>query len=223
MWEKIRVVFTIPELRGKIFFTLGMLAIYRLGFHISLPIADQEAMNAFAGSAGGLADVFKTVAIFSGSALNQATIFGLGIMPYISASIIFQLLGSVYPPLAQLQKEVHGNIELLPSLESELPFVCYVNDEGKLKNMSNNPFMGWLNNHHPLLPHTYVYGPVVLFGGCDDDGNEVTPEVPQVTDEWAWGADVPLATARLETRRLFAAKHGRARPKRITNMVGKDI
>ncbi len=105
MWEKIRVVFTIPELRGKIFFTLGMLAIYRLGFHISLPIADQEAMNAFAGSAGGLADVFKTVAIFSGSALNQATIFGLGIMPYISASIIFQLLGSVYPPLAQLQKE----------------------------------------------------------------------------------------------------------------------
>ena len=82
-----------------------MLAIYRLGFHINLPIADQDALNNFAGQTGGLADIFKTVAIFSGSALTQATIFGQGIMPYISASIIFQLLGSVYPPLAQLQKE----------------------------------------------------------------------------------------------------------------------
>ena len=105
MWEKIRVVFTIPELRRKIFFTLGMLAIYRLGFQINLPIVDQDKMTAFSDQGGGLADIFERVAMFSGSDLNQATIFGLGIMPYISASIIFQLLGSVYAPLAQLQKE----------------------------------------------------------------------------------------------------------------------
>ncbi|GMQ80557.1 MAG: preprotein translocase subunit SecY [Planctomycetia bacterium] len=105
MWEKIRVVFTIPELRQKIGLTLLLLAVYRIGWQIPLPIVNQDAMTAFAQKEGGLADVFRTVAVFSASQLNQATIFGLGIMPYISASIIFQLLGSVWEPLEKLQKE----------------------------------------------------------------------------------------------------------------------
>ncbi|MCH2113462.1 MAG: preprotein translocase subunit SecY [Pirellulales bacterium] len=105
MWEKIRVVWQIPELRRKILLTLGLLAIYRLGFQIALPIVDIDRVDAAAGQTGGMADVLQAVAIFSASQLNQVTIFGLGIMPYISASIIFQLLGSVYPPLEALQKE----------------------------------------------------------------------------------------------------------------------
>ncbi len=105
MWEKLRVVFTIPELRQKIGLTLLLLAVYRIGWQIPLPIVNQDAMTAFAQKEGGLADVFRTVAVFSASQLNQATIFGLGIMPYISASIIFQLLGSVWEPLEKLQKE----------------------------------------------------------------------------------------------------------------------
>jgi len=107
MWEKIRVVFTIPELRQKILLTLLLLAIYRVGWAIPLPIVDTKHMSAFFGQAGqsGLGALFDQVAMFSASRLNQATIFGLGIMPYISASIIFQLLGSVYPPLEKLQKE----------------------------------------------------------------------------------------------------------------------
>ena len=105
MWEKLRVVFTIPELRQKILLTLLLLAIYRIGWQIPLPIVDQQKMTAFASSGGGLADLFQTVAVFSASNLGQATIFGLGIMPYISASIIFQLLGSVWAPLERLQKE----------------------------------------------------------------------------------------------------------------------
>ena len=107
MWEKIRVIFTIPELRRKILLTLLFLAIYRVGWHIPLPIFDQQKMDAaFSGeAAGGMGDLMNQMAIFSGSQLGQATIFGLGIMPYISASIIFQLLGSVYPPLEKLQKE----------------------------------------------------------------------------------------------------------------------
>jgi preprotein translocase subunit SecY len=107
MWEKTRVIFTIPELRQKIILTLLLLAIYRIGWQIPLPIADYHKMTALFSSKadGGLADVFDKVAVFSASKLNQATIFGLGIMPYISASIIFQLLGSVYPPLEKLQKE----------------------------------------------------------------------------------------------------------------------
>ena len=107
MWEKIRVIFTIPELRQKILLTLGLLAIYRIGWQIPLPIVDHKAMEAFfqQGGPGGLGDFLRMVQTFSASQLSQATIFGLGIMPYISASIIFQLLGSVYPPLEKLQKE----------------------------------------------------------------------------------------------------------------------
>ncbi len=105
MLEKFLVVWKIPELRQKILLTLLMLAIYRVGFQVSLPILDQQAVQDFNKQEGGLGDILKTVAIFSASPLNQVTIFGLGIMPYISASIIFQLLGSVYPPLERLQKE----------------------------------------------------------------------------------------------------------------------
>jgi preprotein translocase subunit SecY len=108
MWEKIRVVFTIPELRQKILLTLFLLAVYCLGSQIPLPMIDHTKMTALFSSEGGqqgLGALFDQVAMFSASSLKQATIFGLGIMPYISASIIFQLLGSVYPPLEKLQKE----------------------------------------------------------------------------------------------------------------------
>jgi len=105
MWEKIRVIFTIPELRKKIGLTLLLLAIYRVGWQIPLPIIDNENMMSFFSNSSGLGGLLEHVAIFSASQLNQATIFGLGIMPYISASIIFQLLGSVWKPLEELQKE----------------------------------------------------------------------------------------------------------------------
>ena len=106
MWEKLRVVFTIPELRKKILFTLGLLAVYRVGWQIPLPVVDQTKMTAFFGETNqGMGQLFQQVAVFSAAQLNQITIFGLGIMPYISASIIFQLLGSVWGPLERLQKE----------------------------------------------------------------------------------------------------------------------
>jgi preprotein translocase subunit SecY len=105
MWEKIRVVWQIPELRQKILLTLLMLAVYRVGFQIQLPIIDQAAVKQFTSQSGGLSDMLAAVAVLSATQLDNVTIFGLGIMPYISASIIFQLLGSVYPPLEQLQKE----------------------------------------------------------------------------------------------------------------------
>ncbi|HPP53576.1 MAG TPA: preprotein translocase subunit SecY, partial [Thermoguttaceae bacterium] len=87
--------------------TLVMLAIYRIGWQIPLPIVNRQHMTEWFKEQAktGLGQIFEYAAIFSASQLNQATIFGLGIMPYISASIIFQLLASVYPPLEQLQKE----------------------------------------------------------------------------------------------------------------------
>lgn len=106
MWEKIRVVFTIPELRQKILLTLLFLAIYRVGWWIPLPIVDNVKMAEVLGQGdGGLGAILKQVATFSATQLDQASIFGLGIMPYISASIIFQLLSSVWRPLEELKKE----------------------------------------------------------------------------------------------------------------------
>jgi preprotein translocase subunit SecY len=106
MWEKIRVVFTIPELRQKILLTLGLLAVYRIGWQVYLPFVDQQVMErALKSDNSTLGNLLSQVAVFSASQLGSATIFGLGIMPYISASIIFQLLGSVWGPLERLQKE----------------------------------------------------------------------------------------------------------------------
>jgi preprotein translocase subunit SecY len=99
-------MFTIPELRQKILLTMLFLAIYRVGWQIPLPVIDREAMKSvFQSPNSTLGSFFSQAAVFSASQLTMATIFGLGIMPYISASIIFQLLGSVWGPLEQLQKE----------------------------------------------------------------------------------------------------------------------
>src|SRR4051794_37760334 len=102
---KLKAIFIIPELRQKILLTLLFLAIYRIGYSIPLPFVDQREMYKNLGGGGALGNILNYVSMFSGGNLSHATVFGLGIMPYISASIIFQLLGAVYPPLEKLQKE----------------------------------------------------------------------------------------------------------------------
>jgi preprotein translocase subunit SecY len=100
-------VFRIPDLRNKVLFTLGMLTVYRIGFYVPIPGVDQEQLAAhFAAAGGGAAEqAVELFAMFTGGALGQSTIFGLGIMPYISASIILQILVTVVPALEKLQKE----------------------------------------------------------------------------------------------------------------------
>lgn len=109
MIEKLLTVFRIPELRYKIFLTLGLLAVYRLGYFIPLPIIDQAnlklALESQSQDANGLGRAMQVLQLFSAASIGMSTIFGLGIMPYISASIIFQLFATVYPPLEKLQKE----------------------------------------------------------------------------------------------------------------------
>jgi len=107
MLEKLRIIFTIPDLRRKILLTLALLAVYRVGWQIPLPIIDQTEVAQFAKSMEGstLGGFLSKVSVFSASQLTNATIFGLGIMPYISASIILQLMGTVYKPLEDLRKE----------------------------------------------------------------------------------------------------------------------
>ena len=107
MLEKLRIIFTIPDLRNKVLLTIALLAVYRIGWQIPLPIIDQAQISEFAKSlsSGTMGQFLEKVSVFSASQLTQATIFGLGIMPYISASIIMQLLTHVVPSLEQLRKE----------------------------------------------------------------------------------------------------------------------
>ncbi|RRA47810.1 preprotein translocase subunit SecY [Acidipila sp. EB88] len=103
MLEKFLNIFRIPELRNRILFTFAMLAVYRLGSYIPIPGINTSALASFFNHMGG--SPLGLVDLFNGGNLRRMTVFALGIMPYITASIIFQLLTVVYEPLARLQKE----------------------------------------------------------------------------------------------------------------------
>jgi preprotein translocase subunit SecY len=107
MLSAFRNALKIPELRGKILFTVAIIAIYRLGSHLPVPGVDFDAVHAFLTNPGARDPngAFTLINLFSGGALTQFAIFALGIMPYITSSIIMQLLQVVIPRLEQLQKE----------------------------------------------------------------------------------------------------------------------
>ena len=102
-------IFRIPDLRNRVLFTLSMLLIYRIGFWIPLPGVDQTRLKEFADQAsqdsGGFGRFIEYASIFTGGDFGRSTIFGLGIMPYITAAIIFQLLQTAVPRLQELKKE----------------------------------------------------------------------------------------------------------------------
>ncbi|CAG0950816.1 Protein translocase subunit SecY [Geobacteraceae bacterium] len=103
MIEAFQNIFRIPELKKRVLFSLGMLAVYRIGCHIPTPGIDSTALaHFFAQARGTLLGLFD---MFSGGALEKLTVFALGIMPYISSSIIFQLLTVVVPAIEKLSKE----------------------------------------------------------------------------------------------------------------------
>src|SRR5436305_885905 len=103
MFEKLANIFRVPDLRTRVLFALAMLAVYRLGGHIPTPGINADLLSQFFDQQRGT--VLGFVDLFSGGNLRRLTIFALGIMPYITASIILQLLTVVYEPLARLQKE----------------------------------------------------------------------------------------------------------------------
>lgn len=110
MLDKLIGIMSIADLRRKLLLTMVLLAVYRMGFWIPLPIVNQERMQANLeklqqGQFGSIGSILQTASLFSASQAGYNTIFGLGIMPYISCSIVFQLLATVYPPLERMQKE----------------------------------------------------------------------------------------------------------------------
>ncbi len=103
MFEKFANIFRIPDLRKRILFTLALLAVYRVGGHIPVPGINWQMFSQFLEQNRGT--LLGFVDLFSGGQFRRMTVFALGIMPYITASIILQLLTVVYEPLAKLQKE----------------------------------------------------------------------------------------------------------------------
>src|SRR5437763_12037341 len=103
MLEKLANIFRVADLRTRVLFTLAMLAVYRLGGHILTPGVNPDALARAMSSQGG--SLLGFYDLFSGGNFRRLTVFALGIMPYITASIILQLLTVVYEPLARLQKE----------------------------------------------------------------------------------------------------------------------
>src|SRR5450432_2286392 len=96
-------IFRVPDLRKRLLFTLGLLAVYRLGGHIPTPGINMQRWTEFFGSQSG--SIFGFFDLFAGGNIRRLTVFALGIMPYITASIILQLLTVVVPTLEKLQKE----------------------------------------------------------------------------------------------------------------------
>ena len=103
MIEKIRVIFEVKDLRNRILYTFLMLALYRLGTHIPVPGVDPKALESYMHSSAGI--LYNIYNLFSGGALGRLSVFALGIMPYISAAIIMQLLTAMIPTLERYQKE----------------------------------------------------------------------------------------------------------------------
>jgi preprotein translocase subunit SecY len=98
-------IFRIPDLRKKVLITLALFVVYRLGTFVPTPFIDHSQIKSFFDQSAMGGGVMSVVNMFSGGAFGQMTIFALGIMPYISASIIIQLLAAVWPPLEKLRKE----------------------------------------------------------------------------------------------------------------------
>ncbi|HEY6107449.1 MAG TPA: preprotein translocase subunit SecY, partial [Gemmatimonadales bacterium] len=99
-------LFKVPELKEKILFTLLCLLIYRIGAHIATPGVNLAALADYANQSRGT--LFGLYDLFSGGALARASVFALGIMPYISASIVFQLAGPVFPIIEKMQRDEEG-------------------------------------------------------------------------------------------------------------------
>ena len=139
-------VFKIPDLRNKILFTIALLCIYRLGYHIPVPGFDQSQIADMVASRAAdspLGRVGVYMSMFTGGTLSQTSIFGLGIMPYISASIILMLLGEIIPSLKKLRQEGQAGHKKIQEYTRYLTVpLCLVQAMFIMKQFSNFTYAG---------------------------------------------------------------------------------
>lgn len=158
MIKKVISVLMIGELRRKLLLTLVLLCVYRMGFWVPLPIVNQELVQQNieklqSGGGGALGQILQTASLFSASQIGYSTIFGLGIMPYISCSIVFQLLATVYPPLERLQKEGESGRRKINELTRQVTVV-----------VSLLQSFVWVR----AMSSGGVAGEAILLSGCDN-------------------------------------------------------
>src|SRR3989338_8187970 len=155
--KTLRNIFSIPDLRNRILFTLGVLAVFRLGGHIPTPGINADLLQQFFEEQQGT--VFGFVDIFSGGNLRQMTIFALGIMPYITASIILQLLTPVWPFLDRLNKEGEMGRQKITQFTRYLTvLISAVQSMGIAYTLQNSSLTGtrFVNNPGPVFMITTV-------------------------------------------------------------------
>lgn len=119
-------IFYVPELRKKVLFTLGILIVYRIGVHIPVIGIDVTALRNMMDQAGMLGGLFSYIDLFSGGMLRECTLFALGIMPYITASIMMQMLTMTVPSFELLQKEGEYGRKILKQYERYLTLLVAV-------------------------------------------------------------------------------------------------
>lgn len=136
-------IFFIPELRKKLFFTFSILIIYRLGGHIPVIGIDVSALQRLMDQAGSLGGLFQYIDLFSGGMLRHCTVFALGIMPYITASIMMQMLGMTVPFLEQLLKEGEYGRKLVNQYTRYFSIVLSI--------VQSSGFIFWLERNNLVL------------------------------------------------------------------------
>jgi len=145
IFESFRNIGRIPELRIRILWTLGLLVVFRLGSHITLPGISPDAIAGFQKEMESMGSVFHLMQIFSGQAIGNLALFSLGIMPYITASIIMQLMTKVSPSLEAIAKEGPSGQRKIGQYTRYLAVpICIVQAwmaVGQLNRMSETPIM----------------------------------------------------------------------------------
>jgi preprotein translocase subunit SecY len=170
MFQSFLNIFKVPELRNKVLFTLLMLGIYRIGFWVPLPGVDQAQFNKIqqqqSSDSSAAGRIASYVTLFSGGTLGQSTVFGLGVMPYISASIIFQLLGTVVPSLEKLQKDGESGRKKIQEWTryATVP-LCMLQAIMWLTYMERSKFVGTFYIRDHFLSF-WVLGIMLLTAGC---------------------------------------------------------
>ena len=155
MLSAFRNAFKIPDLRNKILFTLFIIAIYRLGAHIPLPGVDIAQLRALERQAANGGGIYTLINLFSGKALTQMAVFALGIMPYITSSIIMQLLTVVIPKLEAMQKEGElGQKKITQYTRYMTVVLALLQSLGIIVTANNGTLFG--GNIRNLFPHLTV-------------------------------------------------------------------
>lgn len=163
MLRKIANIFKIPDLRNKILFTLALLAIYRIGFAIPIPGFDAAKIQDMAASRSGgpLGQVAAYLQMFSGGTLDKSSLFGLGIMPYITASIILMLLGEVLPALRKLRQEGQAGYKKIQEYTRYLTVpICIIQAIMYTRMMGNQNFV-----YEGMENWAFIFGIVGMTAG----------------------------------------------------------